>query len=123
MPPDTPRLVTSVLRRCLQKDPNRRLHDIADARLEIQEAMLETDAPDLSGRRRPGTFSRAVPWIVAAIVLSGAIRDVSLVSPYRRAASDRDSSGGDAAANRRAVHRPFGRGLVTRREPRGVRRN
>jgi Tol biopolymer transport system component len=35
LPPDVQRLV----RRCLQKDPLRRIHDIADARVEIDEAL------------------------------------------------------------------------------------
>ncbi len=36
LPADTPGNVRTVLRRCLQKDPRRRLRDIADARLEIE---------------------------------------------------------------------------------------
>jgi Tol biopolymer transport system component len=38
LPADTPVAVRKLLRRCLQKDANRRLHDIADARIEIEEA-------------------------------------------------------------------------------------
>jgi serine/threonine protein kinase/Tol biopolymer transport system component len=38
LPEDTPAIVRSLLRRCLQKDPGRRLHDIADARIEIGES-------------------------------------------------------------------------------------
>ena len=56
LPGATPTLVRSVMRRCLQKDPARRLRDIADARLELQEAMVEpaaaagaTAGPDRSG--------------------------------------------------------------------------
>ena len=37
LPPATPPTVRRLLRRCLEKDPNRRLHDIADARIEIEE--------------------------------------------------------------------------------------
>jgi Tol biopolymer transport system component/predicted Ser/Thr protein kinase len=69
LPPDTPRLVRSLLRRCLQKDPVSRLHDIADARIEIQEAVAEPDAlaPRAAGRRGATTSVRAIPWIVAAL--------------------------------------------------------
>jgi integrase len=35
LPADTPANVHRLLRRCLQKDPKRRLHDIADARIEL----------------------------------------------------------------------------------------
>ena len=41
LPPRTPPLVRSLLRRCLEKDKDQRLHDIADARLEIEEALAE----------------------------------------------------------------------------------
>jgi Tol biopolymer transport system component len=44
LPPSTPANIRTLLRRCLRKDVNRRLHDIADARIEIEEA-LATLAP------------------------------------------------------------------------------
>jgi serine/threonine protein kinase/Flp pilus assembly protein TadD len=40
LPPATPAKVRELLRRCLQKDANRRFHDMADARIEIEEAVL-----------------------------------------------------------------------------------
>jgi Tol biopolymer transport system component len=39
LPAQTPPGVRELLRRCLQKDPKQRLHDIADARIEIEEAL------------------------------------------------------------------------------------
>ena len=39
LPDSTPPGVLVVLRRCLQKDANQRLHDIADARIELAEAL------------------------------------------------------------------------------------
>jgi len=68
--PDTPRLVRSLLRRCLQKDPGKRLHDIADARIEIQEAMVEPKVPSLATpeRRRAARWTVALPWIVTAVL-------------------------------------------------------
>src|SRR5262249_48389277 len=41
LPAATPPTVLSMLRRCLQKDPMRRLRDIADARFQIEEALSE----------------------------------------------------------------------------------
>jgi eukaryotic-like serine/threonine-protein kinase len=38
LPPDTPPAIRTLVRRCLEKDARRRLHDIADARIEIAEA-------------------------------------------------------------------------------------
>src|SRR4051812_4835465 len=44
LPPTTPAAIRRLLRRCLAKDPRERLHDIADARLEIEDARrTETD--------------------------------------------------------------------------------
>ena len=39
LPPGTPAAVQSVIARCLRKDPVQRLHDIADGRLQIEEAL------------------------------------------------------------------------------------
>src|SRR5215813_8401491 len=45
MAPTTPTAVRALLRRCLQKDKDRRFRDIGDARIEIEEALTETSAP------------------------------------------------------------------------------
>jgi len=37
LPDDTPRAIRRLLRRCLVKDARKRLHDIADARIELDE--------------------------------------------------------------------------------------
>ena len=42
LPGKTPPSVHRLLRRCLEKDPKRRFHDIADARIEIEETLSET---------------------------------------------------------------------------------
>ena len=38
LPSDTPTSVVRLLHQCLEKNPDRRLHDIADARIEIEDA-------------------------------------------------------------------------------------
>ena len=57
--------VRAALRRCLQKDPDRRLHHIADARLELEEAVM----PAAPVRSAP-LWLRALPWAVAALALA-----------------------------------------------------
>ena len=52
LPPTTPPIVRSLLRRCLQKDRNRRLRDIADARFQIEEALNEPAPPSMAARGR-----------------------------------------------------------------------
>jgi Tol biopolymer transport system component len=59
LPASTPASVRTLLRRALAKDPRRRLHHIADARLELDEAHA---APE-----RATTESRRVPWLWIAI--------------------------------------------------------
>lgn len=63
LPGQTPESVRRLLRRCLQKDRAERLHDIADARLELKEA--PTSVPLPAGR------SRALSWMAAAVFAAG----------------------------------------------------
>ncbi|HXV61482.1 MAG TPA: protein kinase, partial [Vicinamibacteria bacterium] len=64
LPPRLSPALRWVLRRCLQKDPRERLHDIADARIELSEAHKDDAlAPD---RTRESPWPRRVlPWTVA----------------------------------------------------------
>lgn len=55
LPKDTPPQVRELIRRCTEKDPRLRLHDIADVRIEISETVArpaETPAPLLHTSRR-----------------------------------------------------------------------
>ncbi len=52
LPQTTPNRVRELLGRCLQKDPGRRLRDIGDARIEIEEALA--DVAPARGRSGPG---------------------------------------------------------------------
>jgi len=45
LPKVTPVKIRDILRRCLQKDINRRFRDIADIRIEIEEVLSEVSAP------------------------------------------------------------------------------
>ena len=45
LPATTPPLATRLLQRCLEKDPKRRLRDIADARGDLDEALKGGKAP------------------------------------------------------------------------------
>jgi serine/threonine protein kinase len=56
LPPATPALVRRLLRRCLAKDPRRRIRDIADARDDLSIGPGET----VEGSERAGTAARAV---------------------------------------------------------------
>ncbi len=74
LPADTPPGVRSLLRRCLKKDPVDRLHDIADARIEIQDAIAEPEATRPIGPPRAAVrWTRMIPWVVAAGAIAMAL--------------------------------------------------
>ena len=58
LPPATPARIRNLLRRCLQKDPARRFHDLADARIEMEAVLsrrIQRPRTVREGRRRqPG---------------------------------------------------------------------
>ena len=51
LPAGTPSGIRRVLTRCLEKDARRRLHDIADARIELEDAMAAPARRGRAGRR------------------------------------------------------------------------
>jgi len=67
LPPDTPPAIRRVLRRCLQKDPRKRLSAIGDARLELEESTLEPHVSPQHTGRRPG-WQLALMWAAAGAV-------------------------------------------------------
>jgi eukaryotic-like serine/threonine-protein kinase len=74
LPADTPAAVRSLLRRCLRKDSVDRLHDIADARIEIQDAIADPAAIAATGSKARGARgTRAIPWVVAAASVAMAL--------------------------------------------------
>jgi Tol biopolymer transport system component len=78
LPPETPASIRRLLRRCLERDRKRRLPDIADALLEIDEARAEPEAPAVTAA--PKLLWRLLPWIVAAL-LTLALPAVWLLRP------------------------------------------
>jgi serine/threonine-protein kinase len=80
----TPGAIRRLLRRCLEKDPARRLRDIGDARLEIEDVLADQrstppsaahpHAPGFAERKQAGGPGRSRLWgiVAAAVVLTGA---------------------------------------------------
>ncbi len=78
LPADTPVSIRRLLTRCLQKDARRRLHDIADARIEIEDTMATPAeaVPASTPRHRSRLALPAVSLgIATALVLLWAARD------------------------------------------------
>ena len=77
LPAETPEPVRHLLHRCLEKDPNRRLRDAGDARLEIEEAL----APAAGKSGAPPRRARAP---IALAVLAAALALIAFLF-FRRA--------------------------------------
>ena len=70
LPADTPSSIRRLLRRCLQKEPKERLHDISDARIEVQDAQAKAD-PEVIIASVPAASRRGrarVAWTVAGLL-------------------------------------------------------
>jgi hypothetical protein len=86
LPPETPAPLSDLLRRCLERDPHRRLHDVADARIVLED-LLEGRGPV-----SPAAVPPAVPaesparrWTGrAALLLLGALAATSVLWAMRR---------------------------------------
>jgi eukaryotic-like serine/threonine-protein kinase len=78
LPADTPGSIRRLLTRCLQKDARRRLHDIADARIEVEDAMATPAEPALAPTPRRWSrlaLSALSLGIAIALVFLWAVRD------------------------------------------------
>ena len=64
LPASTPRALVALIQRCLQKDPTRRLRDIADARRDFDEALAPAHPVGASPERRA-----RLPWLLAVAAL------------------------------------------------------
>ena len=68
LPRGLPAGVKRVLRHCLVQDPKERLHDIADARIELQEALEKPEPEPTAAAESTPMWKRALLW--AAVVLA-----------------------------------------------------
>ena len=85
-PDATPATLRQVVRRCLQKDPRQRLHDVADLRLAMDGAFETTvgtgEEPVAVAQLQR---ARALPWLVAPLAAIVAGAAVSFWAPWRSA--------------------------------------
>jgi len=79
LPKETPRSILLLIERCTQKDVRRRLRDIGEARIAIEDAQADPSDAALSDKEIVPTTggSPKVSWVVAAI--AGAIAVIALV--------------------------------------------
>jgi Tol biopolymer transport system component len=92
LPPATPPAIRRLLRRCLERNPKNRLHDVADARIVLEEVAAgrvdEGSAAALPGAIPSAAPSqplarRALPWLAGLALGAGAIAvvDRTLLAP------------------------------------------
>jgi len=90
LPEATPANIRSLLRRCLEKDPHRRLRDIGDAGIEISDTLTDSRSVKVVSTAAPGALKpaglrRMIVWPVICIVF-GAIAAIvitwSLKQPF-----------------------------------------
>jgi Tol biopolymer transport system component len=71
LPATTPANIRQLLRRCLEKDLKRRLRDIGDARIEIDDA--RTASAIGTGPTWPTRRRQVVTWSIAALISAAAV--------------------------------------------------
>jgi eukaryotic-like serine/threonine-protein kinase len=87
LPADAPPAIRRLLRRALEKDPRRRLSDIADARLEIDEALAPPDADASHGTTRSAPSAQGtLPWAITALLAAALVAAIVLWHPWRSVA-------------------------------------
>ena len=84
LPSDTPVSIRRLLARCLEKDPKRRLRDIGDARLDLE------DTSDSTRVEPPASRRPSIGWLIGASIAGAAVvaAGVILALPRLRPAPD-----------------------------------
>ncbi len=87
LPAAVPARLRGLLRWCLEKNPKRRLRDIGDARVQIED--LIAAGPDETGAvasHRPApAWRRALPWVTSAALAAALVAVVMLWAPWQKA--------------------------------------
>ena len=73
LPGDTPPALRTLLHRSLRKEPQTRLHDIGDARIELDEVNLARDSGPEAIAIVPVTRRPQVPWMIAALLFGAGL--------------------------------------------------
>jgi Tol biopolymer transport system component len=81
LPAETPSSIQRVLRRCLEKDSKRRYHDIADARLDLEELPAPAPPAHPIASARRSWLERAAWLLVVAVLGAGLAYRVSKPLP------------------------------------------
>jgi Tol biopolymer transport system component len=72
LPAETPLTIVRLLKRCLEKDPRRRLPAIASARFDLEDAVAGPAEETVADRAKSAPGRRVAPWVAAAALVVGA---------------------------------------------------
>ena len=85
VPADTPAAVRRLLRRCLEKDHRRRIRDIGDVKLELED-IASAEAPSDPGDRthRPRAIPQPRVAAIGGVVAAGLLVGILAALPWQR---------------------------------------
>jgi len=99
VPATTPTTVQLLMQRCLRKEPKRRMHDIREARIEIEEALDELrGATQTMAYRTPHLKRRISPAVIGAISVVATAALAALAWSLWPAGEGTTTASSDAAA-------------------------
>jgi len=81
LPNDTPRSIRHLIERCTEKNVRRRLRDIGEARIAIEDAISNSSDAVIeeTGTSSAGGGHKKAPWLVAAVAGAIAVAAISLL--------------------------------------------
>ncbi|MHC4540819.1 MAG: protein kinase domain-containing protein, partial [Planctomycetota bacterium] len=86
LPENTPTNIRVLLRHCLDKEPRRRLRDIGDVAITIEDTTIELQRstlrtePGEAGRARPTRWlRRALPWFITGLAVTALVFLTSII--------------------------------------------
>ncbi len=82
LPPAVPARIVDLLKRCLQKDPSRRLRDIGDARIELDEALAAVPVAQMAAPARIGWRRRLGRPLLRSAVAAGIVITSALAGGF-----------------------------------------
>ena len=87
LPPGTPEKVKEILRKCLRRDAKQRLHDIADARLDLEELGVASASGTFTVEEKPANPSPTAASAERASRERGSRNSLSVLLPWAVAAA------------------------------------
>ena len=90
LPASLPTAVRTVLDRCLRKDPAKRIHDISDARIELENDAPANQPPAAHPGRR-WSHTQMIAIAVGGLLIGGGITGAIVAKPPREAVAGRQA--------------------------------